>query len=245
MIANDYWAHDAPDGTTPWFFVAQAGYDYLSAGENLAHGFATSDETVNSADGWMNSPLHRANIMNASYEEVGFGIANGANFQGGESTVVVAMYGDPVDFTPPAPEPAPEEPAAPVSQTPASNETPIAETNSTQEEPEEEVAAEDEPEDLPQINIPSISTFGSPPSDTPEPITQASAFFRGDGNWSIQFSALVLMVLASIYTARHVVFIQSIVIRGEHAMHAHPLLEASVVYAALWVVLTAQYGVIQ
>lgn len=100
MIANDYWAHVAPDGTTPWVFIGNSGYAYLTAGENLAYGFNTSQQTVT---GWMNSPSHRANILNTAYEDVGFGIANGANFQGGENTVVVALYGDPLNSNPPPP----------------------------------------------------------------------------------------------------------------------------------------------
>src|SRR6185436_2631416 len=29
MFANNYWAHIAPDGTTPWYFIKNAGYEYL------------------------------------------------------------------------------------------------------------------------------------------------------------------------------------------------------------------------
>jgi len=42
----------------------------------------------------MNSPEHRANILNASFKDVGFGIVNIANYQSsGPETLVVAMYG--------------------------------------------------------------------------------------------------------------------------------------------------------
>src|SRR3990167_6373256 len=33
MFAKDYWAHNAPDGTTPWVFIKGAGYEYTYAGE--------------------------------------------------------------------------------------------------------------------------------------------------------------------------------------------------------------------
>ena len=36
MFAKDYWAHVSPDGTTPWVFIKDSGYNYMYAGENLA-----------------------------------------------------------------------------------------------------------------------------------------------------------------------------------------------------------------
>lgn len=91
MIAQNYWSHEAPDGTTPWSFFHKVGYDYSMAGENLAYGFATSDQVITA---WMNSAEHRENIL-GNYQDVGFGFANGQNYQHGKNTVVVAMYGLP------------------------------------------------------------------------------------------------------------------------------------------------------
>lgn len=91
MVAKNYWSHIAPDGTEPWFWFDQAGYVYAAAGENLAYGFNSSAD-VEAA--WMNSESHKANIV-GDYEDVGFGIASSASFQGGEYTVVVAHYGKP------------------------------------------------------------------------------------------------------------------------------------------------------
>jgi hypothetical protein len=94
MIKRDYWAHIAPDGKTPWAFINESGYKYRSAGENLAYGFDSSEQTV---AGWMNSPSHRENMLKLDYKEVGFGIAYSNNYQGkGPETVVVAEYGDPL-----------------------------------------------------------------------------------------------------------------------------------------------------
>lgn len=91
MKARNYWAHNTPDGREPWTFIAQANYKYLKAAENLAYGFDNSNSTLN---GWMNSPGHRANVMDPELREVGFGISNVENYQNnGEETVVVAMYG--------------------------------------------------------------------------------------------------------------------------------------------------------
>jgi uncharacterized protein YkwD len=107
MVQKDYWAHVSPSGKTPWDFMAAAGYNYVEAGENLAYGFSSAGQVMN---GWMNSPDHRANILDASYTNVGFGVASSPNFQGkGPETVVVAEYGEPtgaaanISFTVPPP----------------------------------------------------------------------------------------------------------------------------------------------
>lgn len=93
MIARNYWSHNTPDGQEPWIFVDGAGYKYLKAGENLAFGFNSSDDTVT---GWMNSPTHRANLLDTAFNDVGFGFANGKSYNNsGPETVVVAMYGNP------------------------------------------------------------------------------------------------------------------------------------------------------
>lgn len=93
MVERDYWSHNTPEGNAPWEFVNDAGYSYKKAGENLAYGFRDEDDVVG---GWMNSPSHRANMLDASYEEVGFGFAESRNYNdSGPSTVVVAMYGQP------------------------------------------------------------------------------------------------------------------------------------------------------
>lgn len=93
MVSRNYWSHSTPDNRTPWTFIDATGYNYQKAGENLAYGFADSSSTI---AGWMNSAAHRANILNAAYKEVGFGIASSDNFKGtGPETVVVALYATP------------------------------------------------------------------------------------------------------------------------------------------------------
>lgn len=89
MIADNYWAHIAPDGTSPWAFISASGYQYTAAGENLAKDFNTSSGVV---AGWMGSPTHAANILNSSYKDVGYAVVNGV-LLGSGTTLVVAMYG--------------------------------------------------------------------------------------------------------------------------------------------------------
>jgi hypothetical protein len=89
MFAENYWAHVSPSGIQPWYWFTQVGYSYTYAGENLAKDFDTS---AGAMDGWMNSPGHRANILNPNYTEVGFAVQNGT-LVGGQTTLVVAHYG--------------------------------------------------------------------------------------------------------------------------------------------------------
>jgi hypothetical protein len=92
MLSVGYWSHDAPDGTTPWQWIEGEGYAYVNAGENLARGFNTIDGIM---DAWLDSPSHRANVLNGNYTEVGFAAVNGA-MNGEKTTLVVAMYAQPV-----------------------------------------------------------------------------------------------------------------------------------------------------
>lgn len=89
MFANQYWAHIAPDGTSPWVFIKNAGYSYSVAGENLARDFGDSGSVISA---WMNSPTHRDNIVNAKYQEIGVAVVDGV-LNGIETTLVVQMFG--------------------------------------------------------------------------------------------------------------------------------------------------------
>lgn len=89
MFAKDYWAHVAPDGTTPWDFFQAVNYNYTYAGENLAKDFNTSAGVVS---GWMASASHRSNILNPNFKEVGIAVVNGV-LLGEETTLVVQLFG--------------------------------------------------------------------------------------------------------------------------------------------------------
>lgn len=107
MFAENYWAHFAPDGKTPWDFINQANYHYEYAGENLAKNFLFSKNVV---DAWMNSPTHRENVLRPEFTEVGYAVRNGV-LNGEETTLVVQMFGKPV-----VGEAAAEQPQQPVAQ---------------------------------------------------------------------------------------------------------------------------------
>lgn len=91
MFNDQYWSHIAPDGKEPWSFMREAGYSYRVAGENLARDFSNSNDMMRA---WMNSPTHRANIINNRYEEIGIAVIDGS-LGGYETTLVVQMFGLP------------------------------------------------------------------------------------------------------------------------------------------------------
>jgi hypothetical protein len=126
MFAENYWAHVSPSGIQPWHWFAQAGYPYTYAGENLAKDFDTSAGVM---QGWMNSPGHKANVLNVNYTDVGFAVQNGA-LVGNETTLVVAHYGSTtaqqvaVTATVAAPTPKPTVKAATTTPVPTPAPTP-------------------------------------------------------------------------------------------------------------------------
>lgn len=240
MIANNYWAHTSPDGVTPWYWFDWAGYDYLAAGENLAYGFDTSSGVIN---GWMNSQGHRDNLLNNSYEEVGFGIANGANYQGGPNTAVVALYGDPVASSPsPAPTPAPPAPApqevAQVAEPEPTSEDAADDDSKEAETPPSEVSAEPTESTEKQKQPPLVEIS----SASPRRISNLEALLGGQAGWALYGTSLIALVLGFVYAYRHLVFIHRAIIRGENFMHHHPLLEASIVYILIWLLLSGTFG---
>lgn len=89
MFAKNYWAHIAPDGTTPWYFIKSSGYEYVYAGENLARGYTTSSDVINA---WMASPSHRENMLSPNYKEIGFAIKDGT-LTGDDTVLVVEEFG--------------------------------------------------------------------------------------------------------------------------------------------------------
>ena len=91
MASKSYFAHNSPDGKTPWYWFEAVGYDYAAAGENLAVNFSDSKDI---SEAWMHSPTHRANIMNGNYTEIGIATARG-EYKGKDAIFVVQELGRP------------------------------------------------------------------------------------------------------------------------------------------------------
>jgi hypothetical protein len=118
MLAKGYWAHFAPDGTSPWSFFLKFGYKYKFAGENLARDFSDASSAVSA---WMNSPTHRENILNANYREIGIGVVEG-NLSGVDTTIIVQFFGTSLAGTNTIPE---VQAQAATTQSPAATAKPV------------------------------------------------------------------------------------------------------------------------
>lgn len=89
MFLKNYWAHNAPDGKTPWSFIKDSGYVYVYAGENLARGFTTSADVTKA---WLASPSHKENMLSSNYSDVGFAVVSG-KLDGEDTVIVVEEFG--------------------------------------------------------------------------------------------------------------------------------------------------------
>lgn len=91
MANKGYFSHITPDGKAPWYWLDLVGYKYSYAGENLAVNFSESDQVLSA---WMQSPLHKANIIKKEYTQIGIGTAQGI-YQGQRVTFVVQFFASP------------------------------------------------------------------------------------------------------------------------------------------------------
>ncbi len=91
MIENEYFKHYSSDGVSPWYWFKEVGYDYAHAGENLAIYF---DETKDVMEAWMESPLHKENILKSEYTEIGVAAVEG-EYKGYDTVYVVQLFGTP------------------------------------------------------------------------------------------------------------------------------------------------------
>lgn len=97
MFKKQYFEHKSPDGKTPAEVITQEGYAYAMVGENLALGNFTNDAVLVQA--WMNSPGHRANILNKRFEEIGIS-AKQDYFEGKKVWLIVQEFGTPLSSCP-------------------------------------------------------------------------------------------------------------------------------------------------
>lgn len=89
MAEKGYFAHISPEGVTPWYWIKDSSYQYIYAGENLAVGFTSAADALGA---WMDSPLHRENILNKNYKEIGVAVGSGKMGQV-NGVLIVQMFG--------------------------------------------------------------------------------------------------------------------------------------------------------
>ena len=95
MFARQYFAHESPTGDSIDDLAGKFGYEYILIGENLALGDFKGDKELVQA--WMDSPGHRANILNERYREIGVAVGKG-EFEGRETWLAVQSFGTPLSL---------------------------------------------------------------------------------------------------------------------------------------------------
>jgi Cysteine-rich secretory protein family/IPT/TIG domain len=73
MARRNVMSHYGANGSNPGQRIHAAGYPWVTWGENVAYGWATPAIVMNA---WINSPGHRANLLNANFREIGIGVAS-------------------------------------------------------------------------------------------------------------------------------------------------------------------------
>lgn len=79
MLARSFYGHETPQGRTPLERIQSTGYAPSTVAENIARGQFSVDEVM---EGWMDSKVHRVNILGRSFTEAGLGFAAGINETG-------------------------------------------------------------------------------------------------------------------------------------------------------------------
>ena len=97
MFTQQYFAHVGPQGESAISVASSVGYAHLALGENLALGNYAGDAGVVTA--WMNSPGHRANILDTHYTQIGVAVREGM-FEGQETWLAVQIFGRPASDCP-------------------------------------------------------------------------------------------------------------------------------------------------
>jgi stress response protein SCP2 len=77
MVQRGFFAHESPDGRQVWDRAVAAGYAYRKVAENIAAGQRSAEEVVR---GWMESPGHRANILDGDLAQIGVGRVEGGSY---------------------------------------------------------------------------------------------------------------------------------------------------------------------
>ncbi|MES2970872.1 MAG: CAP domain-containing protein [Patescibacteria group bacterium] len=220
MVARNYWSHNTPEGQEPWVFISNAGYKYQKAGENLAYGFITSNDTVT---GWMNSEPHRVNMLDGAYSEVGFGFANSESYNNnGQQTVVVAMYGTPQvqsavannSLPPPAASAQPAIPAQPVQQS-APTPTPAASP------------------DKAEPSLTPVNTDRAVVEPTSQPVSRVQTLTKGYAPWTSFAVGLMTGLAVMLLLVKHAAGLRHLIRDSERFILHHPMLDTVLVSLVL------------
>ncbi len=104
MMEENYFAHTSPNGTDPWEWFLQSGYDFAYAGENLATEF---NDVYKQHKGWMNSPKHKQNILDERFIYTGVAVGQ-REVDGKNVTLTVQVFATPSNVSITSPNFTPE-----------------------------------------------------------------------------------------------------------------------------------------
>jgi uncharacterized protein YkwD len=97
MVTRGFFAHNAPEGTTPRARVRAAGYrgrtGRFRAAETLGWGAGEYATPLSMVSEWLHSTEHRAILLSPAYREIGIGLGLGAPGTGEGGATVVANFG--------------------------------------------------------------------------------------------------------------------------------------------------------
>jgi len=240
MAAKGYFSHVSPSGQLPWYWFQQVGYDYEFAGENLAINFDDSQQLVTA---WMNSPMHRANILKQDYTEIGIGIAQGM-YEGQETTFVVEFFGTPEPATPTVTQPsAPAAQAPAVATTPATTPTPAVQQNPAQVAPTTPV------ETASPTAIPANAAPGTPQILGVQ--TQAAPAAQNVSPWMKVVSSpetymtYFLLALAAVFLAFLLLsFVPRTLKLSQHLPHPNALMNGAALLAVVFGIMIINHNVL-
>ncbi|WP_300058969.1 CAP domain-containing protein [uncultured Roseobacter sp.] len=195
MLEEDRFSHTGEGGSSAGERMRDANFDFdgnWTWGENIAYQSergapGLADDVEDLHDSLMNSPGHRANILNPDFEVVGLGIEVG-DFNGFDAVMVTQNFAatdaelqldtgaatspEEVDDTP-DPQPDPEEPEEPVAEAPDPEpempEEPVAEAPDPEPEDPEEPVAQTPEEPVAEAPEPEPEEPEEPVAEAPEP----------------------------------------------------------------------------
>ncbi|MEM9149647.1 MAG: CAP domain-containing protein [Cyanobacteria bacterium P01_F01_bin.3] len=186
MANDDFFSHTGKSGDSVGQRATDAGYTWNRVGENIAAGQRTPADVVK---GWINSPGHRANLLNPGFTDIGLGYFLLENDQGSinYNTYWTQVFGagDSVPYEPKPTPPTKEEEPTPPPVTPDSEpsadelpamEEPMAEDPMMDEPMMDEPAGEDPLDEAPAIEEPMAEepAVEEPMADMPEVMEPAN-----------------------------------------------------------------------
>lgn len=76
MVNKNYFSHNSPTYGSPFDMLSSFKISYKTAGENIAGNSSNSG----AVSAWMDSPGHKANILNGNFNYTGVGVVNGSKY---------------------------------------------------------------------------------------------------------------------------------------------------------------------